>query len=83
MPSPSNRRHIDQPLEDAIKNATHVRIKCRPPTFVPNCGHEAIWLMSDLVAKMPRCRTLGEFQSGLRCSRCKRRGWVEIMAAGR
>jgi hypothetical protein len=82
MPSPSNRRFLDQPLEDAISNATHVRIKCSPPTYA-SCGHQAIMLTVDLVALAPNCRTLGEFQERMRCTRCKRKGWVQIMAAGR
>jgi hypothetical protein len=42
-----------------------------------------IWLTSDLYAKLPNCRTLGEFKSRLKCQRCKMRGWVTIEPAGR
>jgi hypothetical protein len=71
------------PLDEAVGYATHVVIKCVPPVADMPCGHRAIWMTSHLYAKLPRCKSLGDFKERLYCSRCKRRGWLEIEAAGR
>lgn len=84
MPNPRSPGHRnDLPLDEAVGYATHVRISCAPASCSPPCGRSVIWLTSDLYAKLPNCRTLGEFKSRLKCQRCKMRGWVTIEPAGR
>ncbi|MDO7843476.1 hypothetical protein [Sphingomonas immobilis] len=77
------RNSGDIPLDEAVGYATHVRIKCSPASCFELCGRSVVWLTSDLYAKLPKCRTIGEFKERLYCSRCKHRGWVTIEAAGR
>lgn len=83
-PSRSGRR-LDMPLDRAVGYASHVLIKCSPPVFAGSkpCHRRVIWATADLYAKMPACKTVGQFQERLRCSRCGRRGWVRIEAARR
>lgn len=84
MPDPrlSGNRH-DLPLDEALGFVTHVAIRCTPPSCNKPCGHRAIWLTSELYAKLPRCRTYRQFTERLRCSRCGARGWLVIEPAGR
>jgi hypothetical protein len=72
----------DLPLDEAVGYATHILIRCDGPVY-PFCSRSVVWLTSDLYAKLPHCRTLGEFKRKLVCRKCKRRGWVRIEAAGR
>jgi hypothetical protein len=84
MPNPRHpvaRR--DLPLDEAVGFATHIVIRCNPPSCSKRCGRSVVWLTSDLYAKLPRCRTYREFTEKLKCSRCGLKGWLEIEAAGR
>lgn len=60
-----------------------IAIRCRPPVADRPCGRHVIWRTEDLYAKLPKCRTVREFAEKLVCSRCGRKGWLEIVAAGR
>jgi hypothetical protein len=83
MPNPRTFHRKDLPLDEAIGHATHVMIRCSPPSCSLGCTRAVIWLASDLQAKLPNCRTMGEMQAKLYCRKCKRRGWVTIEAARR
>jgi hypothetical protein len=85
MPNPRNpaTTRLDMPLDEAVGYATHIRIRCNPPSCSKPCGHQAIWMTADLYAKLPRCRTMREFKEKLKCSRCGHKGWLEIEPAGR
>jgi hypothetical protein len=83
MPNARTSLWNDLPLDEAIGNATHVMIRCSPATCSKPCNRAVIWLASDLQAKLPNCRTIGEMREKLYCRKCKRRGWVTIEAARR
>ena len=79
QPSP-----LDRPLVEVVGHATHLLIICTPPAFEGKpCGHRAIMLTADLHAKLPRCKSIGQFKDRLRCSKCGRRGWLSIQPAAR
>ena len=79
----ANPNFLDVPLVERVQYASHVLIRCNPPSFMPPCSHSAIWLTSKLHAALPRCRTYGEFRDRLVCSQCGRRGFLDIRAARR
>jgi hypothetical protein len=87
MPNPQfpglSRR--DMPLGEAVGYASHVRITCKPPVGpqFPPCGRWAIWQTSELQAKFPNAKTLGDMMEHLVCSKCGRRGWVSVDPEGR
>lgn len=86
MPNPSlpGARRNDMPLDGAVGYATHLVIRCAPPSCDNNpCGRSVIWRTEDLYKRLPQCRTLREFKEKLYCRRCGRRGWLTIEAAGR
>jgi uncharacterized protein with PIN domain len=83
MPNPQlGRNQRDLPLDEAMGFASHVAIRCSPPV-PPRCDHSVIWPTRELYEKLPRCRTYRDFAEHLRCSKCGRRGWLEISPAGR
>jgi len=80
---PGRGSPLDLPLDEAVGFATHIVIRCSPPSFDTGCKRSVTWLTSELYAKLPRCRTYGEFKEKLYCDKCKRKGWVTIEPAGR
>lgn len=75
----------DLPLDEAMGYATHIIVRCRPPIgagFSP-CGRHITMRTEELYALLPKSDTLGKMKERLYCKRCKMRGWVEILPAGR
>lgn len=76
-------RDLDKPLDEYVGYATHLLIRCAPPSCNPPCSHSAHMLTADLYAMLPQCRTYRDFKNKLRCSKCGARGWLRIEAARR
>jgi hypothetical protein len=86
MPNPRivGRDRNDMPLDEAVGYATHVVIRCCPPSCDARpCGRWVTWRTEDLYQLLPNCRTFGEFKEKLYCRQCQRRGWLTIEAAPR
>jgi hypothetical protein len=84
MPNP--RQHatfLDQPLDEYLRGATHIRITCTCPRAVGHCGYSKDMLTSELVRAQPSARTYQDFRDHLKCSRCGAKGWASIAARGR
>lgn len=86
MPNPRfvGRDPNDIPLDEEVGYATHIVLRCCPPSCDrSSCGRHTIMRTEELYKLLPKCRTLGEFKERLYCRSCKRRGWLTIEAAGR
>ena len=81
--NPENHATMLITKDEAVGFATHVHIRCSPPSCIKPCGHRVIWRTSELYAKLPNCRTYRQFTQKLVCSRCRVKGWLVIEPAGR
>ena len=74
------QNQLDWPLTVYLDGATHIRIRCTSPK---HCGNATHMLTSELVRRLPRARTVRDFQERMYCQRCDIRGCSEIEPARR
>ena len=71
---------LDRDFLEYLDGATHIQIRCISPSY---CGRTVYRLTSEIVALLPRARTVREFQDRMICQRCHCRGNCDISPARR
>lgn len=66
---------MGEPLIDYLDGATHIILRCTSPK---QCYHQKQMMTADLVALLPRARSVQDFKERLVCSKCGCRGCLMI-----